>query len=728
MTMLKSCQSNSSKVPRNSLISLWNIIFENISQEWMSFEPSLGLCVYPCYACSHLFSSLNSLRDHVNRRILILRYNCSGCPNGVQTFYNRCSFLLHARDHFGQGQGQINLREIDTFPLPIQFAGFLPHSNISSLYTGGEESVTEEAFIDTQFYNPDISQKGKSIVVMTPKDLLFTRSSTVLALKQICKNIPKCELITLEEQQRLKSLNIERENSHDLDCSMKKEPEEYTAQMTMPVISKIESVPENIFKSPRCLDCNTSPSCTMVDHYRGDNRPTDIRLGCSVCKFVASTECSLLAHTRIHDNEPPHVCPDCGKDFREPELLKEHMNNVCFHLSKNVRFRCPGKKCGKLFATSMTFATHFKGHIKCFLSCSLCTSMFTTIEDVHKHQDDHKEICSFSKVYNCSLCGEIDEPNYIKHIEDHTTDTDLCMYVYMCKNCRSYFRSTTTYATHLLRCSDKSDSTRKKISSHYETRQCCGCHTNIIFNEDNPTSFCHKCKEGEMRQKSLPPKRYFCLLCEKQIQLEEKSNHSRHCKYAKPIVILEDIGTEAFGTALKLVGEKTKLISSPKTEENKRKRKQSHLNIHQKSRRLDKEVEAELIADEPMLFNGTYNCKLCSYVNENRSEFHSHIRSHRDISTAYQCMECGECFVVKPSLTKHLIHFHDISDYHSYFKENDSYDVKAIEESGNLTSWEANGPVKENQCRVCLEEFENSLQLNKHFRIHGMAFLLRNSK
>ncbi|VEN61784.1 unnamed protein product [Callosobruchus maculatus] len=135
-----------------------------------------------------------------------------------------------------------------------------------------------------------------------------------------------------------------------------------------------------------------------------------------------------------------------------------------------------------------------------------------------------------------------------------------------------------------------------------------------------------------------------------------------------------------------------------------------------------------------MKFDGTYYCKLCDFKNEDRAEFHQHIKTHRDVSTAYQCMECGECFVVKPSLMKHLMHFHNISDCEGYLEANDCYDVDAVKELqetvrlGPLASKESDEPLKENQCRVCREEFEDSVSLNKHFRIHGMAFLLKNSK
>ncbi|KAL3276711.1 hypothetical protein HHI36_012081 [Cryptolaemus montrouzieri] len=143
------------------------------------------------------------------------------------------------------------------------------------------------------------------------------------------------------------------------------------------------------------------------------------------------------------------------------------------------------------------------------------------------------------------------------------------------------------------------------------------------------------------------------------------------------------------------------------------------------------EEVTDLQADEAKPFNGTYYCKLCNFQETEREKFHEHIVVHRDVSTAYQCMECGECFVVKPSLLKHLLHYHKIKDTNDYLESNDCYDKNAVEELKEimkLAPGESRGPVKENQCRVCLQEFSDGTELRKHFRIHGMAFLMKNTR
>ena len=139
-------------------------------------------------------------------------------------------------------------------------------------------------------------------------------------------------------------------------------------------------------------------------------------------------------------------------------------------------------------------------------------------------------------------------------------------------------------------------------------------------------------------------------------------------------------------------------------------------------------MEPEL--EEPKPFEGTYCCKNCQFTTENRKTFHEHVTEHRDISTSYQCMECGECFMVKPSLSKHLLYYHQIQDFDKYIEENNCYSKEALaelREALQLSLLSAN-KVEPNQCRVCLKKFTEEYELSKHFRSHGMAFLLKNGK
>nr|CAH7723456.1 unnamed protein product [Callosobruchus chinensis] len=708
---------------RDTLTTKFDLLFEDSLKEWMSFKPALGLTVYPCYACRHMFSTKSALQDHVNRRVLIFQYNCINCTEMQPCiFYNRCALLLHLRTHVSMDRGEIDLEALTTNFLPIALAGFLPHPDIPRLYEDHESMEKIDTYVNSQFYTPDLTERGKQVVTLKANNLIFDENSNqTLTLMQVALQHLKLKQAFLaarqqeewQEQQRLQLQAVASRVNNDAPVEVKEEPQdedssEYLQNMTLPIITKVESLHETtaLRRLPKCLDCNREQSC-----------PT--------CKYIASTACSLKAHRRIHTTMPPHVCPDCGMDFDNPETLNDHMEEVCFHMAKLVRYRCPGKKCGKLFASNLTFGTHFKNHLTRTLTCSLCYAVLECINDTisHKlrHPEEEREKCLFRSYHRCFLCPDevITDKDYDDHINMHTLEMD-----------------------------------RKP---GFLTKDCEGCDRKIIYNTEKPSRFCNGCQMTKLQksptidpepqpetqqpaEKTQKPvhKRYYCILCGQKINVEDKVKHMRRCDFAHPVALIKRLSYKEIqqytSPAIKkedfaLPPPKRRSKSdSPNKDEHRRGRKRP-------SRpRPRHDLEPDLTADEPMKFDGTYYCKLCDFKNEDRTEFHQHIKGHRDVSTAYQCMECGECFVVKPSLMKHLMHFHNISDCEAYVEANDCYDVDAVKELqetvrlGPLASKESDEPLKENQCRVCREQFEDSISLNKHFRIHGMAFLLKNSK
>ncbi|RZB39691.1 zinc finger protein 532-like [Asbolus verrucosus] len=703
---------------KHSLLSKWNILFDK-SPEWISFKPQLGLKVYPCYSCKNMFSSKLTFQDHINRRVVIIKYKCHDCTNTF-TFYNRCSFLLHARKHFTMSEGRISLANVDILLLPVELAGFARHESIPFLYD--EEEEYSENYINCQFYRPDDSDAGKPVITLRPFNLVFHYAegsdNILLVLKQIGVNIPVCEFITQEYDKQAKSVDTNGANE-PVEPEIKRELE--MEEFTLPVISKIESLNNdgNLKKYPYCPECMAVQDMPMAAHFLGNNRPLDENLCCYVCKYVAPTKCSLKAHTRTHESASPFVCPECGKAFKTGPSLHSHMEEVCFHLSKQVRFRCPAQKCGKLFVLPNTYASHFSNHLQCVTKCSACSASFFNESDFAEHSKTH-ESCAAVKTFNCMVCKNIAtlaEDQCADHINWHLQDRERCVYIFTCRFCRSYFRSTATYSVHKQRCAKG-----EKVQPVVVTTNCHFCKQKVVFREKDNYKTCSTCKQinhcpANANKNAKSPqedRKAVCMLCKEELTQE----HSKLCKYNNPIVTIhalsnekdsdETSSSEKFSTSNSDAESKPSTLDtsndSMKNEETpKKKRKRSGNSSTSRSKKTasSSEENADLQADKPISFDGTYYCKLCDYKNTERAQFHDHIISHRDVSTAYQCMECGQCFVVKPSLIKHLTHYHKIADTDEYFTKNDCYDKFAIEELENslkMVPGEHKGPVNENQC------------------------------
>jgi hypothetical protein len=128
-----------------------------------------------------------------------------------------------------------------------------------------------------------------------------------------------------------------------------------------------------------------------------------------------------------------------------------------------------------------------------------------------------------------------------------------------------------------------------------------------------------------------------------------------------------------------------------------------------------------------------YECSKCHYADSCAESFHEHIKLCHSDENAFQCMECGMCFVAKPSLEKHLFISHRIKNTEAYLQDNNCFvsPAKGEEMEDASQRKESSPPLEdaspdlvENQCRVCRKIFDTAFQLSKHFRTHGMAFLL----
>ncbi|KAI4459776.1 zinc finger protein [Holotrichia oblita] len=821
----------------------------------MSVRPQEGTEVYTCYACRELFGSKSSFLDHVNRFTIVLHFKCDVCGDNEGTpFYNPCSLLLHSRGHYSPFGGHINLDNIKVSCLPYGLVGFPPHPNIPMYYNIREEP-SNGIIVNTRFYTPVRTNRGKNLITMMPTVLLFYHYKlngtppASLVLKQICINVPKCAFVRLENNTMTTNVvttaGINRKivmqpepvisiNESTIQNTINEEPNECNTRLddvdtdntaeingiedislstntsnnnsekevitnssnnteveTPPITVKEEvdsdvsnessseipadtlnrtnhtsyqSIKSKEFEGSTCPECHVPiPREKVISSHFTSTAPLDDAYLCDICKYIAPTRCSFTAHQRLHDRQPPYICPECGKDFADNMSLLDHLEDVCFHLAKQVRLKCPKKNCCKVFAQLSTFMTHFEVHIQTLNKCTMCDATYYAVRDFVEHgQTVHQQVVPVELIYKCTICknSALEAENFRQHVNWHCIDNTLRVYVYICKFCRNFFRSGLTYATHLMRCSKKELTIEelrrlRKCNAAVVCLHCnyvvrlvttlpdcprCGKNMNITYvtEKDNvsnaqnintnannivATTINSNCNTN-VNNSSNNSRTIKCILCYKDLIVCEA--HLHDCPYRYPQVILtkED---EKIQRILSIKHEISEPAVKFDANSKKKRRKSTTSPLLIKHKRS---ADVELRLDQPIPFEGTYVCRVCDYNDSDRTSFHEHIRQHRNVSTSYQCMECGECFVVKPSFHKHLMYFHRISNVDDYVRENECVDESAISELRKymrLESGEINDDVEENQCKVCLKQFDDSLELNKHFRVHGMAFL-RNNK
>ena len=127
-------------------------------------------------------------------------------------------------------------------------------------------------------------------------------------------------------------------------------------------------------------------------------------------------------------------------------------------------------------------------------------------------------------------------------------------------------------------------------------------------------------------------------------------------------------------------------------------------------------------------------CQLCDFSTTAKDKFSSHIRTHKTRANASspQCGECGMIFASDKARATHLLLLHAIKM---------DADGRVTNGAGGRskkrprpvptppTDTDPDDPYafedesKKEVCSVCRARFGTALELKKHFRSHGMAFL-----
>ncbi|XP_021116507.1 zinc finger and SCAN domain-containing protein 26-like [Heterocephalus glaber] len=105
----------------------------------------------------------------------------------------------------------------------------------------------------------------------------------------------------------------------------------------------------------------------------------------------------LNRHHRIHSQEEPCECKECGKTFSQALLLTHHQR---IH-SHSKSHRC--NECGKAFSLTSDLIRHHRIHTgeKPF-KCKVCQKAFR----LNSHLDQHIRIHNEEKPYKCTECGD----------------------------------------------------------------------------------------------------------------------------------------------------------------------------------------------------------------------------------------------------------------------------------------------------------------------------------
>ncbi|XP_016123264.1 zinc finger protein 687-like isoform X1 [Sinocyclocheilus grahami] len=657
--------------------------------EWGLRLPSMG---YRCLECGDAFALERSLARHYDRRSMRIEVSCNHCSKRL-AFFNKCSLLLHAREHKDKG-------------LVMQCS----HLVMSP--------VSVEQMIGQQDTMP--------IGVLSPA------ASALSAIKES---------------------GVHLAQSSDNSC-----PECWS-----------------LFKG----------KAEIVAHFQ-EVEPGGTEACCMQCSppMPLWNSCSAAAHSRLHQQLPPLVCPECGVICQFHDL-NTHLNHTCLHYSRRLGYRCA---CCHLVFGGMNslnaVKTHMQtAHCEVFHKCPSCPMAFKSSSgaEAHcasQHPELHETARQSKEIYKCVMCRTVFTQKALLSVHIDTHLAKQKMHVFKCPECNKLFTqrssllqhvkdshrdfsiSDTSAQNNLVKMEssdgeewgrdedkDRGRMAREDGNSATQSWSCSQCKMHYTDKENYITHM------SEQHGKEL--KKFPCTLCEgsfssssslrRHIRVKHKGiKRAFYCQlctggkrsFSSKLILEKHNQAQHGGAAKEAVPRITDAADSSSEHDGGPGTLGGGASVEAESRLAESSLTrpGRGAAAEEKEATG-FRCMPCGFTTEDREEFLQHIVCHRDGASSFQCQQCGACFASPSSLSRHLFISHRVRDSPSEHAE-----VSPVTGSNSVTSDSAvaagspgspsslggtqveDGEGK-HTCKVCGRYFSKPADLNTHFRTHGMAFI-----
>uniref|UniRef100_A0A8D2AQD5 Zinc finger protein 687 n=1 Tax=Sciurus vulgaris TaxID=55149 RepID=A0A8D2AQD5_SCIVU len=384
---------------QSSLVEAFNKIL-NSKNLLPAYRPNLsppaeaGLALpptgYRCLECGDAFSLEKSLARHYDRRSMRIEVTCNHCARRL-VFFNKCSLLLHAREHKDKG-------------LVMQCSHL----------------VMRPVALDQMVGQPDITPL---LPVAVPPTI------GPLALPVLGKSeaaITSSAITTVA-----------------------------TEAPVLPLSTEPPAAPAtSAYTCFRCLECKEQcrDKAGMAAHFQQPGPPVPGATSnvCPSCPMMLPNRCSFSAHQRTHKNRPPHVCPECGGNFLQANF-QTHLREACLHFSRRVGYRCPS--CAVVFGGVNSIKSHIQAsHCEVFHKCPICPMAFKSAPSAHAHlYSQHPSFLTQQAklIYKCAMCDTVftHKPLLTSHFDQHLLPQRVS--VFKCPSCPLLFAQKRTMLEHL---------------------------------------------------------------------------------------------------------------------------------------------------------------------------------------------------------------------------------------------------------------------------------------
>ncbi|MEQ2214731.1 hypothetical protein XENOCAPTIV_018253 [Xenoophorus captivus] len=272
--------------------------------EWGLPLPATG---YRCLECGDAFALERSLARHYDRRSLRIEVTCNHCAKRL-AFFNKCSLLLHAREHKERGL--------------VMQCSHLVMRPVTVEQMIGQQDITPIGGKLRGFRHPRQLQPREGCLVSSGISSASTRPPrSPGAPGPDATSLQEGRLAAVQQLQvsRVPSAVLQQGGAgHSLpaDQGCSQLGEESTPILLRSVHIKqrwtINVLPERSVFFQTCSQC--SPPMMLPN------------------------SCAMSAHQRVHKHKAPHVCPECGGTAPQASF-QTHLEEACLHFARRIGYR-----------------------------------------------------------------------------------------------------------------------------------------------------------------------------------------------------------------------------------------------------------------------------------------------------------------------------------------------------------------------------------------------------
>lgn len=740
--------------------------------EWGLPMPAAG---YRCLECGDSFALERSLARHYDRRSLRIEVTCNHCAKRL-AFFNKCSLLLHAREHKERGL--------------VMQCSHLVMRPVTVEQMIGQQDTTPIGMLSPSLSSPPLSSST------TP-----TGTTSLPSTSSPLKDSPSPGTASTQPS------------------PARRGPQSPQALMPLPC-KKGEALQYHNFKCPEC-QAQFSSKAELVTHFQQIRATPNST--CMLCSppMMLPNWCSVSAHQRIHKHRAPHVCPECGGTARQA-TFQTHLEESCLHFARRIGYRC--SSCQVVFGGLNSIKSHIQtAHCEVFHKCPNCPMAFKSAQSAQGHitsQHPALTAAQAKMIYKCVMCDTVftQKPLLYMHFDTHLAKQKV--HVFKCPDCTKLYAQKGSMMEHIKTAhrglsakaetppttsspvtAPASNSTSKPKPAENNSDELSqgqgeeeeegeeeegeqeGEEREEEEEEENeeeeqPSSpesgnmewRCRECKKRFAEREDYIDhmkndhgtlmKKFPCRSCERSFSsanslrrhvriIHEGVKRVFHCPHCSE-------GKRTFSSRLILEkhirvrhGIRARQTTDKPNAPNTRKRSLPGDGAGSSSE-LDNEGGAPAVgggADtddvtgedasgpakrtrasenrpvEQEEDDGTFRCTPCGFTTQDWEEFQRHIPVHCDAENAsQQCLQCGACFASAGSLSRHKFITHRLRQGHDSRGGNASPGTSP--QDGSPSSPKAGEDGEGGMsCRVCGRRFDKTSDLNTHFRTHGMAFI-----